>query len=38
LYQTQPEAQANDGSGTPTPTNDEAAEPSEVIDPEKDNQ
>jgi molecular chaperone DnaK len=38
LYQSQPEAQANDGSGTPTPTNDEAAEPSEVIDPEKDNQ
>ncbi len=39
LYQSnsQPEAQPNDGSGVPTPTNDEPAEPSEVIDPEKDN-
>lgn len=38
LYQSAPEAQSNEGTEASTPTNDEPAEPSEVIDPEKDNQ
>ncbi len=38
LYQSTPEAQSNEGTEASTPTNDEPAEPSEVIDPEKDNQ
>jgi hypothetical protein len=39
LYQTneQPAAQTTENDAA-TPTNDEPAEPSEVIDPEKDNQ